>query len=66
MTVQVEVRNDAGGSDGIKEQIAKRLHSYLGLRINIDLVPEDALIEWSNRGREGKPKRIWDRRFEKK
>jgi hypothetical protein len=36
------------------------------LRINIDLVKEDALMEWSNRGREGKPKRILDRRFEKK
>ena len=29
-------------------------------------VPEDALMEWSNRGREGKPKRILDRRYEKK
>jgi hypothetical protein len=29
-------------------------------------VPEDALIEWSNRGREGKPKRILDQRYEKK
>jgi hypothetical protein len=29
-------------------------------------VSEDALIEYSNRGREGKPKRIIDRRYEKK
>ena len=31
-----------------------------------ELVPEDALMEWSNRGREGKPKRILDQRYEKK
>jgi hypothetical protein len=66
MTVRVEVRDDAGRWDGIAETIGKRLHDDLGLRINIELVKEDALMEWSNRGREGKPKRILDRRFEKK
>ena len=66
MTVKIEVRNDAGGWDGLKEHIERRMHSDLGLRLNIELVEEDALIEWSNRGREGKPKRIWDRRFDKK
>ena len=60
MTVKVEVRDDASGWDGLKEHIEKRLHSDLGLRLNVELVPEDALIEWSNRGREGKPKRILD------
>ncbi len=65
MTVKVEVRDDAGGWDGLKEHIEKRLHSDLGLRLAVELVPEDALIEWSNRGREGKPKRILDRRYEK-
>jgi phenylacetate-CoA ligase len=65
MTVKVEVRNDAGGTEGLKELIEKRLHSDLALRINVELVPEDALMEYSNRGREGKPKRILDRRFEK-
>jgi phenylacetate-CoA ligase len=66
MTVKVEVRDDAGGWEGLKEHIEKRLHSDLGLRLNVELVPEDALIEWSNRGREGKPKRILDQRYEKK
>ena len=64
MTVQVEVRDDAGGWDGLKEHIEKRLHSDLGLKLDVELVKEDALIEWSNRGREGKPKRIIDRRRE--
>ncbi len=66
MTVKVEVRDDAPGWDGLKEQIEKRLHSDLGLKLNVELVPEDALIEWSNRGREGKPKRILDQRYDKK
>src|SRR5262249_55215033 len=66
MTVRVEVRDDASGWDGLKGHIEKRLHSDLGLRLNVELVPEDALMEWSNRGREGKPKRILDRRYENK
>jgi phenylacetate-CoA ligase len=66
MTLKVEVRDDAGGWDGLKEHIEKRLHSDLGLRLAVELVSEDALIEYSNRGREGKPKRIIDRRYEKK
>ena len=52
--------------DGLKEHIEKRLHSDLGLRLNVELVPEDALMEWSNRGREGKPKRILDQRYDRK
>jgi phenylacetate-CoA ligase len=66
MTVKVEVRTDAANWDGLKENIERRLHSDLGVKIEVELVAEDALIEWSNRGREGKPKRIIDRRFEKK
>ena len=66
MTIKVEVRDDASGCDGLKEHIEKRLHSDLGLKLAIELVPEDALIEWSNRGREGKPKRILDQRYDKK
>jgi len=66
MTVKVEVRSDAPSWDGLKEHIEKRLHSDLGLKLIVELVPEDALIEWSNRGREGKPKRILDQRYESK
>ena len=61
-----ELRDDVPGWDGLKEHIEKRLHSDLGLKLEVDLVPEDALLEWSNRGREGKPRRILDHRFEKK
>ena len=66
MTVKVEVRNDAPSWEGLADHIEKRLHSDLGLRLAVELVPEDALMEWSNRGREGKPRRILDQRFEKK
>jgi phenylacetate-CoA ligase len=65
MTVKVEVRDDAPGWDGLKDHIEKRLHSDLGLKLNVELVAEDTLIEWSNRGREGKPKRILDQRYDK-
>lgn len=66
MSVQVEVRDDAKSHEGLKEHIENRLRSDLGLRITVELVPDGALIEYSNRGREGKPRRIVDRRFEKK
>jgi phenylacetate-coenzyme A ligase PaaK-like adenylate-forming protein len=66
MTVRVEVRNEAPGWDGLQEHIERRLHSDLGLKLAVELVPEDALMEWSNRGREGKPRRILDHRYEKK
>jgi phenylacetate-CoA ligase len=66
MTVRVEVRSDAASWDGLKEHIERRLHSDLGVKIDVELVAEDALMEWSNRGREGKPKRIVDNRYEKK
>ena len=67
MTVRVEVRNDApelGRPAGAHREAARIPTS--ALRLAVDLVPEDALMEWSNRGREGKPKRILDHRFEKK
>jgi len=66
MTVKVEVRSDAPTWDGLQEHIVRRMHSDLGITLAVELVPEDALMEWSNRGREGKPKRILDKRYEKK
>jgi phenylacetate-CoA ligase len=66
MTVRVEVRDDAKSWDGLQEHIERRLYSDLGLKLAVELVKEDALMEWSNRGREGKPKRILDKRYEKK
>ena len=62
MTVLVEVRGDAGGIDGLKEDLERRLHADLTLKIDVELVEEGALAEQANLGREGKPRRLNDRR----
>ena len=59
MTVQVEVRADAGDVTGLREQLERRLHDDLGVRVAVELVPDGALEEhW----RDSKPKLLIDRR----
>lgn len=65
LTVQVEVRTDAGAVDGLKEHLEKRLQADLGLKVAVALVDEGALREVANLGREGKPRRLLDRRHVK-
>ena len=63
MTVQIEVRDDAGGDDGLKERMEELLRGDLGLGVTVDLVPQGSLDEIANvGGREGKAKRLIDRR----
>jgi len=62
MTVQVEVRRDAKSRDGLHEHLERRLHADLGVRVAVELVEEGALTEIANLGREGKPRRLLDRR----
>jgi phenylacetate-CoA ligase len=62
LTVQVEVRGDAGSTDGLREHLEKRLQADLGLKVAVELVDEGALREVANLGREGKPRRLLDRR----
>jgi len=66
MVVLVEVQRNAGSIDGLKEKIEKRLHGDLGMKVAVNLVDEGGLAEIANIGREGKPKRLVDRRFEKR
>lgn len=66
LTVQVEVRSDAGGTGGLKETLEKRLLADLGLKVTVELVEDGALREIANLGREGKPRRLIDRRQNKK
>lgn len=66
MTVRVEVQRSATSVDGLKEILAKRLQGDLGVKVGIELVKEGSLAEVANLGREGKPKRLLDRRFPKK
>ena len=65
MVVHVEVRADAANLDGLKEHLESRLRSDLSLKVGVELVPEGGLAEMANLGREGKPRRLIDRRFKK-
>jgi len=66
MTVQTEVQKSAANVDGLKEHLEKRLQGDLGVKVAVELVAEGSLAEVANLGREGKPKRLLDRRFAKK
>ncbi|SRR5579883_396997 len=63
MTVLIETRRDAGDLTGLTEQLERRLHNDLGLKVKVELVDEGGLAEAANLGREGKPKRLLDRRY---
>ena len=66
MTVRVEVSKTAGSQDGLKEMLEKRLQNDLGVKVAVELAAEGQLAEIANLGREGKPKRLVDRRNVKK
>jgi len=63
MIVQVEIRGDAKALDGLEPALAARLHQDLGLRVRVELVDEGTLAELTNVGKEGKARRLIDRRF---
>ncbi|MDB5430983.1 MAG: hypothetical protein JWP35_2099 [Caulobacter sp.] len=62
MTVRVEIRADAGACEGLAEILEKRLHADLGVKVAVELVAQGGLDQDANLGREGKPKRLLDRR----
>jgi len=63
MDVQVEVRRDAATRDGLAAALEKRLKDDLGVACKVTLVDEGALGELANTGgREGKARRLVDRR----
>jgi phenylacetate-CoA ligase len=64
MTVKIET---VVGADlaGLQQKLEERLKSDLGVRVGVELVRDGALLEFSNRGVEGKPRRLLDKRFEK-
>ena len=63
LTVRVEVtRSATGGIEGLKEHLERRLHADLGLKVAVEMVSEGDLAEIANLGREGKPRRLVDRR----
>ena len=62
MTVQVELRRDASGAEGLREILERRLHNDLAVKVGVELVAAGSLAESANLGREGKPRRLVDRR----
>jgi phenylacetate-CoA ligase len=66
MMVRVEVLRDVKNIEGLQAHLEKRLQGDLGVKVAVALVEEGSLAEAANLGREGKPKRLLDRRFAKK
>jgi len=62
LIVRVAIRDDAGGVEGLKEHLAARLKVDLGVRVEVEFTDEHGLDELANLGREGKPRRLVDRR----
>ena len=63
MEVRIEVKRDAASRDGLKASMEKRLREDLGVSVAVTLVDQGSLAELANTGgREGKAKRLVDRR----
>ena len=62
MTVRIEFQRSATGLDGLEARLASRLQSDLGVKVAVEMVEEGSLADVANLGREGKPKRLLDRR----
>jgi phenylacetate-CoA ligase len=61
MTVQVEVKEDAGDRDQLARVLEDRLKSDLGIRVTVELVAAGSLAAFTY-GREGKARRLLDKR----
>lgn len=64
MTVQVEVKDGASDREELTRLLENRLKSDLGLRVLVELVPAGSLASFTY-GREGKARRLHDKRFPK-
>ena len=62
----LEVLRGVQNTDSLQAHLEKRLQGDLGVKVAVALVEEGSLAEAANLGREGKPKRLLDRRFPKK
>lgn len=62
LTVRIEVARSATSIDGLSTHLERRLYADLGLKVAVELVNEGDLAEAANLGREGKPRRLFDRR----
>jgi phenylacetate-CoA ligase len=62
MLVKVELKKGIVDVEGLKEALERRLHADLSVKVDVLLVPEGGIAEEANLGREGKPKRLIDKR----
>lgn len=62
MLVKVELKRGVTEVSGLKELLEKRLHADLSVKVEVLLVKEGDIAEEANLGREGKPRRLIDRR----
>lgn len=62
MTVRIEYQNGATDLEGLKQYLEKRLREDLGARVSVDLTEAGSLAELTNFGREGKVRRLLDKR----
>jgi phenylacetate-CoA ligase len=65
LTVQVELRRSASAVEDLAAKLAQRLKNDLGLSVRVELVAEGAFTEIANIGKEGKARRLVDRRYAK-
>lgn len=63
LVVQVEVARAVASVEGLESSLSQKLKNDLGLGVVVELVEEGALTEVANIGKEGKAKRLADRRF---
>jgi phenylacetate-CoA ligase len=64
MTVQVECKPGMAGRDELKRKLETRLNSDLGVKVTVELVASGSLAAYTY-GREGKARRLVDKRFAK-
>ncbi len=64
MTVQVETKPGVSGADDLVALLERRLDNDLGVKVRVDLVAAGSLASYTY-GREGKARRLLDKRFAK-
>jgi phenylacetate-CoA ligase len=62
MTVRVEYRDESVDKEGMRRELEARLKVDLGVRVAVEPVPPGSLADLTNYGREGKVRRLLDRR----
>lgn len=61
--VRVETRDGIGEPEDLKAHLERRLREDLGVKVAVELVGDGELAAMTNVGREGKARRLLDRRI---